>query len=82
MFSKRSFLAFIGMICLTSYCFWHGKVIMGVVIYLLLNIIFTKMPWLLHAQRTKFKIPFTKLGFSHMLIAHRGGSWEAPENTL
>jgi len=70
------------MIALTSYCFWKGKVIMGLVVVLFLNHTFTKMPWLLHTKRTKFKAPFTRLGFSHMLIAHRGGSWEAPENTL
>jgi hypothetical protein len=49
MFSKRSFIAFIGMISLASYFLWYGKAIIGVVVYLVLNIIFTKMPWLLHA---------------------------------
>ena len=38
----------IGMILLTSYFFWYGKKIIAVVVYLVLNIIFTKMPWLLH----------------------------------
>ena len=33
-------------------------------------------------ETTRFVVPETRGSLSHMLIAHRGGSWEAPENTL
>ena len=33
-------------------------------------------------MRTKFKMVDKGIKYSHHLIAHRGGSWNAPENTM
>jgi lysophospholipase D len=41
-----------------------------------------KNTWILHPERTKFKMADKGSEYSHHLIAHRGGSSEAPENTL
>lgn len=39
-------------------------------------------PTLIHKTRSKFVVPPTRLGYSKLIVAHRGGSWESPENTL
>ena len=50
--------------------------------YFGMNRLFMLLPSLLHDKRSGFKVPPKALGLKKMIIAHRGGSWEAPENTL
>jgi glycerophosphoryl diester phosphodiesterase len=51
-------------------------------VYFGANRLFTVMPHLLHPKRTGFQVPPKSPNLQKMIIAHRGGSWEAPENTL
>jgi len=50
--------------------------------YAILSSLLLKFPTLVHKTRTRFVVPEVKRGLSRMIIAHRGGSWEQPENTL
>lgn len=50
--------------------------------YILCVRVFLKYPQLIHAKRTKFKPTKLRSSYSRYLIGHRGGSCEAPENTL
>lgn len=43
---------------------------------------FMDHPILLHTKRTKFKMVDKGIKYSHHLIAHRGGGWHHPENTM
>lgn len=50
--------------------------------YLLACKLFMDHPSLLHTKRTKFQMVEKGIKYSHHLIAHRGGGWDAPENTM
>ena len=60
----------------------QGKLFYALIWYLFFNRMYLQFPILLHKERTKYKQTPTDLYLSHMLMAHRGGSWESPENTL
>lgn len=43
---------------------------------------FLKHTSILHPKRTKFQMVDKGHKYSHHIIAHRGGGWHAPENTV
>lgn len=56
------------------------KFLFGLSLYAGTSYYFLKHPELLHVKKNKLKLPPRK--YEHYMIAHRGGSKEAPENTL
>ena len=82
MFSKRSTLALMAALALSWYQLSKGNIAMAILYYCLMSKLWLTFPTLLHQTRTKFAHPFTRPGYKQLIIAHRGGSWEAPENTL
>ena len=82
MFTLRSFCAFAAVMACV---YWHysvGKTLHALMWYLLAFKLLMKIPSVLHPERKKFKMVKTKSSYSNWMIAHRGGSYEAPENTL
>lgn len=82
MFSKRSGCAFVLTIAMCAWQAQRGNPGYALLWYLVMSRIMLQFPLLLHKSRNKFVVPPTRNGYSHLLIAHRGGSWEAPENTI
>ena len=81
-FSKRSIIALAGVLAV---CFWQvtrQKYLYAFLTYALMSRVFLQFPMLLHKTRTKFKWLEKRAHMSQILVSHRGGSWEAPENTL
>lgn len=80
MFTTRSFCAFAAAMALVYYYANQGSYIFALTWYYLCHKLFMHIPQLLHPVKRKLKM--APLKFSSHLIAHRGGSAEAPENTL
>ena len=58
----------------------RSRILLGLSLYAGTSYYFLHHPELLHFKKDKIKMPDKE--HSHYLIAHRGGSMEAPENTL
>lgn len=56
------------------------KVYFSLGLYAATSYYFLKHPEYLHSKKNKLKLPPN--AFPRYIIAHRGGSMEAPENTL
>ena len=82
MFTLRSFCGLVAVIGLIAWTWAQGKHVYAILWWFLACKSLLKNPQLLHPVRKKLKMIPRKPGFSHWLIAHRGGSAEAPENTL
>lgn len=82
MFSKRSTLALTSVVAVCWYNFVNGRTGYALLWFFLMNRLLMQFPTLIHETRSKLIVPPKLAGSSHLLIAHRGGSWEAPENTL
>lgn len=82
MFSKRSFIALIVVLTTAWWFAQRGSVGYSILWYVTMSVLLQKFPTLIHKTREKLQIPPTRSSFKKMMIAHRGGSWEAPENTL
>ena len=81
-FTIRSFLGFLAVLGLIYWHYLEGKYMYAILWYFLGFKALLKNPSLLHPIRNKFKMIPKKPNYTHWLIAHRGGSAEAPENTL
>lgn len=82
MFSKRSFIALIVVLTTAWWFAQRGSFGYSILWYVTMSVLLQKFPTLIHKTREKFQTPPTRSSFKKMMIAHRGGSWEAPENTL
>jgi len=82
LFSIRSFAGLLVVMALVYFQCSKGKYFIGLLWYLLAVKFFTDHPNLLHPRRTKFTMIDKTERYSHHFIAHRGGGWHAPENTM
>lgn len=60
----------------------RGKYHFALLWYLLVVKLLMNHPTILHQKRTKFRMSDLGDRYSHHFIAHRGGGWHAPENTM
>jgi len=82
LFTLRSLLGLLPVLALVVYYILRTKYIHALIWYLIFFKFFFKHVQILHPLRTKFKMTEKDEKYSHHLIAHRGGGWHAPENTL
>jgi len=82
LFTLRSILGLIPVLALVAFYILRSKYIYALIWYLIFHEFFFKHVEILHPLRTKFKMIEKDSKYSHHLIAHRGGGWHAPENTL
>ena len=82
LFSVRSFIGFALVAIVVGYHFARGKYFYGLLWYFVCSQLLLKFSQILHPRRTKFRMKDKGEDFSHHFIAHRGGGWHAPENTM
>ena len=82
MFTLRSFCGFALVCALIYWQYSEGKRLYAFMWWILAAKTLLKNPQILHPKRTKFKMIHRHPNYTHWSIAHRGGSAEAPENTL
>ena len=80
-----TFRSFLGLLTVLGMMYWHwvdGKRFYALLWWFLASKSLLKNPQILHPARRKLKMIPKHPKYSHWLCAHRGGSAEAPENTL
>ena len=82
MFSKRSFIALASVLTFCLYSAIKGHPGYAFLLFFTVNRLFMHFPTLIHKKKTKLVVPQKRPGTSQIIISHRGGSMEAPENTL
>lgn len=81
-FTVRSLAGFLAVLALVLWQISRGKYLLAVLWYLICWKLFSNHPGILHPPRHKFKMKDKGSRYSHHFVAHRGGGWHAPENTL
>jgi hypothetical protein len=81
-FTPRSLIALLAVITFVYWQVSRGKYLLAVLWYLIFWKLFHEHPGILHPKRDKFQMKDKGQKFSHHFVAHRGGGWHAPENTL
>ena len=82
MLSLKAFFVLVIHLGAVGYLVFIGKYIMACICHFLVLRTLTNAPMLLHSLKTKMKPVVKNSQMSNVLVGHRGGSAESPENTL
>lgn len=81
MFSKRSFLALCATLAIVGHQVSKQNLGYAFLWYIIFSYLYMIAPTLLHTEKARFEVPLPRSGYSKLLVAHRGGAQESPENT-